>query len=278
MPAWPLTTRTTLAALRRGYHRHFILHGYDLGPIGFLLVACQRWGIDAADVVPALQGASPATSEPARVLARLRAEVAASGTTPATLDEVRALSPEASAEVDQYLRYRGMQVFSRYDLDGVTLGELPEVVLATILDGREAQGTHDPEACAAALRERVPAAERATFDDLLTEARFAMNLRDDNGPTTAEWRLGLLRRAMLETGDRLAATRTHRRGRPRDGDGARTRLPRCSAARRRRRPTSWRHAPLAAPTSARSRHRPPWAVPSPSRRCRPCRRPRPSCC
>jgi pyruvate,water dikinase len=196
----------TLAALRRGYHRHFILHGYDLGPIGLLLVACRRWGIDAADVVPALQGASPATSEPARVLARLRAEVAASGTTPTTLDEVRALSPEASAEVDQYLRYRGMQVFSRYDLDGVTLGELPEVVLATILDGREAEGTHDPEACAAALRERVPAAERATFDDLLTEARFAMNLRDDNGPTTAEWRLGLLRRAMRETGDRLAAT------------------------------------------------------------------------
>ena len=112
----------TLAALRRGYHRHFVLHGYDLGPIGLLLVACQRWGIDGVDVVPALQAASPATSEPARVLARLRAEVAASGTTPATLDDVRALSPEASAEVDQYLRYRGMQVFSRYDLDGVTPG------------------------------------------------------------------------------------------------------------------------------------------------------------
>ena len=55
----------TLAALRRGYHRHFVLHGYDLGPIGFLLVACQRWGIDGVDVVPTLQGASPATSEPA---------------------------------------------------------------------------------------------------------------------------------------------------------------------------------------------------------------------
>ena len=59
MPAWPAHYEDTLAALRRGYHRHFILHGYDLGPIGFLLVACQRWGIDAADVVPALQGASP---------------------------------------------------------------------------------------------------------------------------------------------------------------------------------------------------------------------------
>ena len=86
----------------------------------------------------------------------------------------------------------------------MTLAELPAVVLATILEGREAHGTHDPEAAAAALRARVPEGERAEFDDLLTEARFAMNLRDDNGPTTAEWRVGLLRATMLEIGRRLA--------------------------------------------------------------------------
>jgi pyruvate,water dikinase len=191
------------AATLQGYHRHFVLHGYDLGPIGILLVEAQGWGIAASDIVPALQGASHSTSEPARILGRLRAIVAASGTTPATLDDVRALSPEASAELDAYLRYRGLLVFSRYDVDGVTLSELPDVVLASILEGREAKGTHDPEAEAAALRERVPAADRGTFDDLLREARFAMNLRDDNGPTTAEWRVGLLRRALLEIGRRL---------------------------------------------------------------------------
>ena len=60
----------------------------------------------------------------------------------------------------------------------------------------------------------MPAADRAEFDDLLTEARFAMNLRDDNGPTTAEWRLGLLRRAMLETGRPAGRERPHRGGRP----------------------------------------------------------------
>lgn len=194
-----------LGAALRGYRRHFVLHGHDLGPVGFLVVACQRWGIGAADVVPALQGASPSTAEPARILSRLRAEVAAAGVMPATLDDVRAISPEVSAELDHYLRYRGMHIFSRYDIDGVTLGELPNVVLASILGGREAAGTHDPVAVAAALRERVPEADRAEFDSLLTEARFAMNLRDDNGPTTAEWRLGLLRRVLLEAGRRLEA-------------------------------------------------------------------------
>lgn len=192
-----------LGALLRGYHRHFVLHGYDLGPIGLLLVSARGWGIAPDEVVPALQGASPSTSEPARIMSRLRAEVAASGTEPATLEDVRAQSPATAKEVDDYLRYRGARVFSRYDVDGLTVAELPGVILAAILEGRDAHGTHDPEAVAASLRARVPEADRAEFDDLLTEARFAMDLRDDNGPTTAEWRLGLLRATLLEIGRRL---------------------------------------------------------------------------
>ena len=82
-----------LGAVLRGYHRHFVLHGYDLGPIGLLLVSARDWGITPEEVVPALQGASPSTSEPARIMSQLRTAVAESGTTPATLDEVRALSP-----------------------------------------------------------------------------------------------------------------------------------------------------------------------------------------
>ncbi len=197
--------QTVIAATRAGYHRHFVLHGYDLGPIGLLLVSARDWGIGADEIVPALQGASPSTSEPARIVARLRAAVEASGTLPHSLEEVQALSPEASAELDAYLRYRGMQVFSRYDIDGVTLAEVPDVVLATILGGRHAAGADDPDEVARRLRARVPAGERDEFDELLREARFAMDLRDDNGPTTAEWRIGLLRRAMVEAGRRLAA-------------------------------------------------------------------------
>jgi pyruvate,water dikinase len=49
----------------------------------------------------------------------------------------------------------------------------------------------------------VPAAEQSRFDDLLAEARLAMDLRDENGPLTAEWTGGLVRRAMLEIGRRL---------------------------------------------------------------------------
>ena len=59
------------------------------------------------------------------------------------------------------------------------------------------------DAAAAALRARVPAAERVEFDEALEEARIALDLRDDNGPMTVEWTMGLLRRALLEVGRRL---------------------------------------------------------------------------
>ena len=55
------------------------------------------------------------------------------------------------------------------------------------------------------IRSRVPVAHQEDFDSRLEEARAAMNLRDDNGPTTAEWPLGLLRLAMLEVGRRMVA-------------------------------------------------------------------------
>ena len=67
------------------------------------------------------------------MLAAIRASVDETGTTPATLDDVRRISPEVAADLDHYLRYRSARLFSRYDLDGVTLGEVPDTVLATIM-------------------------------------------------------------------------------------------------------------------------------------------------
>ena len=41
---------------------------------------------------------------------------------------------------------------------------------------------------------------------MLGDARAVMDMRDDNGPLTVEWPAGLLRRALLSVGTRLAAT------------------------------------------------------------------------
>ena len=187
---------------------HFWLHNFDLGPIGLLLDAAADWGIDSRDVIPLLEGASPSTSSAERTLRRIRESVESAGVKPATLDELRAVSPEVAADVDAFLRLRGRMVFSRYDIDGLTLAEAPAVLLGTILSARDNENRAREAAMVvstkiSSTRERVPVAERELFDLLITEAREAMDLRDDNGPHTLEWPLGLTRLTMLEIGRRL---------------------------------------------------------------------------
>jgi len=181
-----------------GMKTHFVLHASDLGPIGLLLVFCEDQGIAAEDVVPALVGASPSTSEPARLLEAMRSDVKASGRTPTTLDELRSITPA----IDDYLRLRGSRIVSRYDVDGATLTEVPELILASVLHGTNAN-EHDSADTIAGLRAEIPTERQGEFDELLADARACMDLRDDNGPYTVEWPLGLLRLAMLEAGGRL---------------------------------------------------------------------------
>jgi pyruvate,water dikinase len=202
--------RTVEHAMRM-WEAHFRLHVHDLGPIGLLLYGAAGWGIAPADVIPLLEGASPSTSEAERVLRRIRDGVDAAGVHPTSIEEVRAVSPAVAADLDSFLRLRGRLVVSRYDIDGLTLAEAPDVLLSTIMSARDdshraAQAAEALVARTEAVRQRVPEADRAQFDQYLTEARAAMDLRDDNGPHTLEWPLGLVRLALLEVGRRLVAT------------------------------------------------------------------------
>ena len=79
-----------LAHNRRTWELHFYLHGFDLGPIGLLLFECDQVGVPAQLVFPALEGASPSTTAPSRILGRLRALSRSADPSPATLDELRA--------------------------------------------------------------------------------------------------------------------------------------------------------------------------------------------
>jgi pyruvate,water dikinase len=187
---------------------HFWLHGYDLGPIARYVAFTSSLGIPTANAVAALAGASPSTSAPRRELAAIRAAVG--DHRPQTLAELRASSPEAAARLDTYLAERGHTLVTGYDLDALTLAELPETLFDTIMraEGGHGDAVEDADGAApaiAALRARVPDARRAEFDARLAEARDVMDMRDDNGPTVFEQPAGLLRLALLEVGRRLVA-------------------------------------------------------------------------
>jgi rifampicin phosphotransferase len=187
---------------RQTFEQHFWLHGYDLGPLANYLWRVIGWGGSPEDALSALAGASPSTSAPSQRLARVRAELTAHGVRAKSLEEVRATSPEAARLLDEHLAAHGDHLVTSYDLDGFTLRELPSTVLASINDA-VVRTPIDHVAAAAKVRAQVPASEQATFDQLLADARLVMDLRDDNGPNTIEWPLGLVRLALLEAGQRL---------------------------------------------------------------------------
>ena len=213
-----------LAHNLRGWTRHHQLHGTDMGPIGDLLAHALRWELDPVMIMSLLEGRSPATVEAADHAATIARALERGGVDPATitdLGQVRAV-PEAATALDAYLEHFGWRVVTSYDIEGRTVGELPGGTLAMIRAGatgpdvtRSAEvgpvgsgsseaGAGGVEARAAEVRAEVPVGDRPTFDDLLESARRAYGLRDDNGPLTAEWPMGLVRRAFLEAGRRLA--------------------------------------------------------------------------
>ena len=188
--------------LERCIALHFDLTPVQFIPVGRLLVAARRWGIADADVVALLAGSSPASSASATGLAVIARACATAGVEPDTLDDVRAASPEARRALDDYLADHGWRIVTQYSPRGLALIELPRLLVEAI---RAASVTSSPgRADVSAVRERVPAGERGAFDDLLADARACYGVRDDNVALTMMWPTGLVRRALLEAGRRLA--------------------------------------------------------------------------
>ena len=108
---------------------------------------------------------------------------------------------DAAAAVDAWLERHGWRLVTSDDIDKPTMAERPALQLTALLAAAERGAPAAPDP--AALRNRVPVAERDTFDALLAEARYGMRQRDDNVGVRWNWSGGLLRRALLEAGRRL---------------------------------------------------------------------------
>lgn len=189
-----------IAHLHRGLIAHFEIAPIEAAPFGMLCVEAEQWGFTPEELLDILVGASPATTAPSLELEPLRAELRARECDPTSLDDIRVCSDEAATLLDAWLADRAWLVSTGYDLDDRTLGEMPGVVLAAVKAPPPQPITHDP---VAAFKRRVPENAQDEFERLAHSAREAFALRDENGPLTAEWPIGLVRRALLEVGRRL---------------------------------------------------------------------------
>lgn len=182
----------------------FKAHGADLVPVGDYLAHCRRWGIADADAAALLRGSSPATIETADLLAPVARAISEANEPPRSVAAVRALAPDVADAIDAWLELHGWRLVTSDDIDKPTLAERPNLQLAALLaavdEGSRLRSAPDPTT----LRSAAPAGERDRFDELLAEARYGMRQRDDSAGVRWNWSGGLLRRALLEAGRRLA--------------------------------------------------------------------------
>jgi phosphohistidine swiveling domain-containing protein len=189
--------------LARGMEVHFDLIPAHNVTVGRLVLACRRWGIADADALALLAGSSPASTASIEALAKIGAACRAAGVDPQSLDDVRDAGPDAEAALDAYLAEHAWRSVTQYTPRGLTLVEMPDLLVHAIRQAEPAGVGDAPDATA--VRTMVPESDRDHFDELLGEARRCYGVRDDNVALTWMWPVGLVRRALLEVGGRLTA-------------------------------------------------------------------------
>ena len=196
---------TALSHFEESARRNLATHGGDLVPSGDLLAHCEGWGISANEAAGLLTGSSPATIETAVMLSPVAGAIQHSGAAASlgSVNDVRALSPDARAAVDAWLELHAWRTVTSDDIDRPTLAEVPSLQLAALLGAAGHLDVAEPDD--AAVRARVPAEHRALFDELVTEARYGHRQREDIRGLCWNWPGGLVRRAVLEAGRRLQA-------------------------------------------------------------------------
>src|SRR5260370_10606847 len=187
-------------------------------PTGDFLAHVGDWtGIPPAELLGLLRGAAPVSAGASGELERL---IAAMGEDPLArelldskdepgrvLEALRSREGEAGAAMSGYLDLVGNRLLDGFDISEPTALELPGVLLRAIRVAVTERGheASDVAGKVAGVRSRVPETHRAQFDELIGEARLTYRVRDERGVFSDIWASGIMRRAVLAGGRRLAA-------------------------------------------------------------------------
>jgi len=199
-------------------YQHMRFTAASMLPTGDLLAHVSDWtDVPHADVLGLMRGAAPVSAGASGELHALiealgadadaRALLESDGDSATILAELRARDDAAGRAVDEYLELVGYRLLDGFDISGRYALEMPDQLLRAIKIAVESGAPEhaDVEEQTAAIRERVPQEHREQFDELLAEARMMYRLRDERGVYSDIWASGLMRRAALGAGRRLAA-------------------------------------------------------------------------
>jgi pyruvate,water dikinase len=199
-------------------YQHMRFTGTAVIPPGDLIVQVGDWtGLPPAQVLGMMRGASPisggTSTQAGRLVAALHADHEAAERLGAhdepgkLLEELRHEDTDAGRALDDFLAVTGYRLLDGFDISGRYALEMPDVLLRSIRSSLEANDEPDPDTDAqiAVIRQQVPEQHRSQFDELVEEARIGYRIRDERGVYSDIWASGLMRRAAMAAGRRLAA-------------------------------------------------------------------------
>ncbi|MGP0030678.1 MAG: PEP-utilizing enzyme [Acidimicrobiales bacterium] len=186
-------------------------------PTGDFLAHAGDWtGLPHAELLGLLRGSASVSAGGSAELERL---IAVIGQSPSALEvlhadddagrvlaAMRALGGDEGSAVSGYLDLVGHRPLDGFDISEPSALELPDALLRAIrvaVAGTD-QEAPDVQDQVADVRHHVPEPHRSEFDELLGEARLTYRLRDERGIYSDIWASGLMRRAALAGGRRLA--------------------------------------------------------------------------
>jgi pyruvate,water dikinase len=199
------------------FAQHMRFTAGALIPTGDFLAHVGDWtGLPPSELLGLMRGTSVVSSGGSDEMERLKHALAqdpvardillSDGDPAQVLAKLRSLPGETGAAVSGYLDLVGNRLIDGFDIAQPTALELPDALLRAIriaVSG-EAKAASDIDTRIAEVRAQVPPEHQAEFDDLLGEARLTYRLRDERGVYSDIWASGLMRRAALAAGRRVA--------------------------------------------------------------------------
>jgi pyruvate,water dikinase len=186
-------------------------------PTGDFLAHAGDWtGLPPSELLGLMRGSAEVSAGGSDEMQRLKRAFAqnsaardalASSAGPArVLASLRSLGGEAGAALSDYLDVIGNRLLDGFDIAEPTALEMPDALLRAIRTAVSAETQPvSVDASIAEIRGKVPASHREQFDELLGEARLTYRLRDERGLYSDIWASGLMRRAALAAGRRVAS-------------------------------------------------------------------------
>ena len=197
-------------------YQHMRFTAAAIMPTGDFLAHVGDWtSLPPAELLGLMRGTAPVSAGASEQLHDLIAAIGKSDRARQLLDsdedagrvlETLRSDPETGAAVSAYLDLVGNRLLDGFDISNPRALELPDALRRAIRAAVAGAGGHasDVQDRIAEVRAKVPAPHRAQFDELLEEARLTYPIRDERGVFSDIWASGLMRRAALAAGGRLA--------------------------------------------------------------------------